>query len=225
MRILALISVAIALASASPPADVLDRGEETPFIHVPLAHDNDYKSGKVHGILMGKMMAAVEKMRINVAGIDGPPVWVPAVGMKAITEFTPCIDGYAGSEVNNTYSCNNLDLYSFTPHANMGSTDLIGNDIWGWAHTSDGVTREFGLVAQMDGTAFVEILPSGQIAYLGRLPTQSVSSLWRDIKVIGHYAYIGSEAIDHGIQVFDLLKVRYLLIERFLIFFNFFFNF
>ncbi|KAJ6554221.1 hypothetical protein B0H19DRAFT_948068 [Mycena capillaripes] len=127
--------------------------------------------------------------------------------MKPITEFTPCVNGYAGTEVNNTYSCHNLDLYSFTPHANMGSTDLIGNDIWGWAYTSDGVTREFGLVAQQDGTAFVEVLPNGQIAYLGRLPTQTVSSIWRDIKVIGNYAYIGSEAIGHGIQVFDLLEL------------------
>ncbi|KAJ7166336.1 hypothetical protein C8R43DRAFT_1085899 [Mycena crocata] len=90
----------------------------------------------------------------------------------------------------------------------MGSTDLIGNDVWGWAHTGiDGLTREFGLVAQMDGTAFVEVLSTGQIAYLGRLVMQSVSSLWRDIKVIGMHAYIGSEAEGHGIQVFDLLKL------------------
>ncbi|KAJ7776767.1 hypothetical protein DFH07DRAFT_865635 [Mycena maculata] len=146
-------------------------------------------------------------MRVQVASADGPPVWVPAIGMKPIAEFTPCVGGYAGTAVNNTYSCNNLDLYSFTPHANLGSEDLIGNDVWGWAHTSDGVTREFGLVAQMDGTAFVEVLSTGQIAYLGRLPTQSVSSIWRDIKVIGTYAYIGSEAVGHGIQVFNLLKL------------------
>ncbi|KAJ6516969.1 hypothetical protein DFH09DRAFT_845630, partial [Mycena vulgaris] len=129
------------------------------------------------------------------------------LGIKPIAEFTPCIDGYAGTKANGTYMCNNLDLYSFTPHADMGSTAKVGNDIWGWAHTSDGVTREFGLVGQMDGTKFVEVLASGQIAYLGRLPTQTVNSIWRDIKVIGHHAYIGSEAPGHGIQVFDLLKV------------------
>jgi hypothetical protein len=39
------------------------------------------------------------------------------------------------------------------------------------------------------------------------LPSQT-RSLWRDIKVIGHYAYIGSESPGHRIQVFDLLKVR-----------------
>ncbi|KAJ7366265.1 hypothetical protein DFH08DRAFT_833829 [Mycena albidolilacea] len=201
----ALVSLVVALVSASPPkSDVLNRGEEKPFIHVPLAPTDDYKSGKVHEMLMEKMMAAVDKMR----GVNSAGIFEPREGIKPIAQFTPCVDGYAGKEVNNTYACRNLDLYSFTPHADMGSTDRVGSDVWGWAHTSDGgVTREFGLVAQMDGTAFVEVLANGQIAYLGRLATQTVSSIWRDIKVIGNYAYIGSEAEGHGIQVFDLLKL------------------
>ncbi|KAJ7068994.1 hypothetical protein B0H15DRAFT_793898 [Mycena belliarum] len=144
---------------------------------------------------------------VNAADPDGTPVFHPPAGLKCISTFTPCAGGHAGTEPNNTYACRNLDLYSFTPHAEMGSTERVGNDVWGWAHSAGGATREFGLVGQMDGTAFVEVLPSGQIAYLGRLPTQSVVSLWRDIKVIGHHAYIGSEAEGHGIQVFDLLKL------------------
>jgi hypothetical protein len=102
-------------------------------------------------------------------------------------------------------------MYSFTPHADIGSDVKVGNDIWGWSYTSNGATREFGLVGQMDGTAFVEILPTGQISYLGRLPTQTNASVWRDIKVIGTHAYIGSEALGHGIQVFDLSKVHLIL--------------
>ncbi|KAF2220230.1 hypothetical protein BDZ85DRAFT_284656 [Elsinoe ampelina] len=34
-----------------------------------------------------------------------------------------------------------------------------------------------------------------------------VSASWRDIKVIGNYAYIGSEAAGHGLQIFDLTKL------------------
>ena len=30
---------------------------------------------------------------------------------------------------------------------------------------------------------------------------RSFASNWRDIKVIGNYAYVGSEANDHGLQV------------------------
>ncbi|KAJ7617840.1 hypothetical protein FB45DRAFT_981248 [Roridomyces roridus] len=123
--------------------------------------------------------------------------------LHAISEFTPCVAGYAGTEEDHTFACNNLDLYSFTPHAQLGSTTEFGNDIWGWTYEG----REFALVGQTDGTAFVEVLPSGQIAFLGQLATQTDASTWRDIKVIGHYAYIGSEALGHGIQVFDLTKL------------------
>ncbi|KAJ7146546.1 hypothetical protein C8R44DRAFT_600217 [Mycena epipterygia] len=127
--------------------------------------------------------------------------------MHAITEHTPCVRGYAGREEGNIFRCNNLDMYSFTPHADLGSTTEFGNDIWGWSHTEDGATREFALVGESDGTAFVEVLPTGQVAYLGRLATQTNTSTWRDIKVIGDHAYIGSEALGHGIQVFDLTKL------------------
>ena len=74
----------------------------------------------------------------------------------------------------------------------------------GWT-SSNG--REFGVVGQTDGTAFVEVLEDGSIKYLGRLPTQTENSLWRDMKVLDGYAYIGSEATNHGLQVFDLRKV------------------
>jgi len=125
--------------------------------------------------------------------------------LSAITEYTPCISGYATSKAgpNHTYSCNALDLYSFTPHLLMGSEVAIGNDIWGWEKNG----REFALVGQQDGTAFAEVMKDGTVTYLGRLGTQSSANLWRDIKVIGDFAYIGSEALEHGIQVFDLTKL------------------
>lgn len=75
----------------------------------------------------------------------------------------------------------------------------------GWT-SPDG--REFGAVGQTDGTAFVEVDKAGKLRYLGRLPTQTVSSPWRDMKVINGYVYIGSEAANHGMQVFDMRKVR-----------------
>lgn len=67
--------------------------------------------------------------------------------------------------------------------------------------------REFGLVGQGDGTAFIEITADGDILYLGRLPQQSLMSRWREIRTYKHYAVIGSEAYGHGIQIFDLRKL------------------
>lgn len=65
-------------------------------------------------------------------------------------------------------------------------------------------------MGQNDGTAFVEVLRGGSLKYVGRLPTQTAASTWRDIKVIGNYAYIGSEASGHGLQVFNLIKLLFI---------------
>ncbi|KAL2106629.1 hypothetical protein VUR80DRAFT_6441 [Thermomyces stellatus] len=117
------------------------------------------------------------------------------------TGATACEDGKAGE-----YLCNNVDLVGFLRHQDAGSRTRQGNDIWGWTDSVTG--REYALVGQSDGTAFVEVLKDGSLSYVGRLPTQTEDSTWRDIKVIGNYAYIGSEAPDHGLQIFDLTKLR-----------------
>jgi len=43
---------------------------------------------------------------------------------------------------------------------------------------------------------------------VGFMYSATSASTWRDIKVIGNYAYIGSEARNHGLQVFDLRRLR-----------------
>ncbi|KAG9251040.1 uncharacterized protein F5Z01DRAFT_330111 [Emericellopsis atlantica] len=117
-----------------------------------------------------------------------------------VTSATECVDGKAGE-----YSCNNIDLKGFIRHQDTNSRTREGNDLWGWTSSSG---REFALLGQSDGTAFVEVNSDGSLTYVGRLPTQTVASSWRDIKVIGNYAYIGSEARDHGMQIFDLRKLE-----------------
>ncbi|KAI9167914.1 hypothetical protein HJFPF1_04055 [Paramyrothecium foliicola] len=116
------------------------------------------------------------------------------------TGAVACVDGKAGE-----YSCNKVDLKGFLRHQDMGSRTRVGNDVWGWTHATSG--REFALLGQTDGTAFAEVHKDGSLTYVGRLPTQTVASTWRDIKVIGNHAYIGSEAPGHGLQIFDLTKL------------------
>lgn len=53
----------------------------------------------------------------------------------------------------------------------------------------------------------MEILKNGRLEYKGRLPTQTEPIIWRDMKVIDGYVFIGSEAEGHGLQVFDMRKV------------------
>ncbi|KAI9375532.1 hypothetical protein BJX61DRAFT_117357 [Aspergillus egyptiacus] len=112
---------------------------------------------------------------------------------------TKCKGGKAGE-----YSCNNVDLQAFLSHQSMGSATREGNDIWGWT-SADG--REFGIVGQTDGVAFVEVKKDGSLDYVGRLGTQTEPSNWRDMKVVKDHVYIGSEAPGHGLQVFDLNKL------------------
>lgn len=107
-----------------------------------------------------------------------------------------CVDGQAGE-----YGCKNIDLGAFVSHVDLGSTTRRGSDIWGW---TDAKGNEFAIACCSDGTSFVDVTSPDAPVVLGFLPTQTVPSSWRDVKVYEGRAYIGSEALDHGMQVFDL---------------------
>jgi len=115
------------------------------------------------------------------------------------TAQTPCNNGMAGS-----YPCNGYDLQSHISLATMNAQD--GNDSWGWTDPQDG--KEYALMGLNNGTAFIDISDPVNPVYLGKLPTHTSSSIWRDIKVYNNYAFIVSEAGGHGMQVFDLTRLR-----------------
>ncbi|HEX9918709.1 MAG TPA: choice-of-anchor B family protein, partial [Pyrinomonadaceae bacterium] len=118
--------------------------------------------------------------------------------MKAMGA-TPCVNGMAG-----TFPCRNVDLASFLPLADIGGG--TGNDVWGW--TDPLTNKEYALMGRSSGTAFVDISDAENPVYLGNQPTHSVNSVWRAIKVYGNHAFIVSEAEGHGMQVFDLTRLR-----------------
>lgn len=97
-----------------------------------------------------------------------------------------------------------MDLLDFKSHADLGSFAGEGSSSWGWT-SDDG--REFAAIGQADGTAFAEVTPEGKLQYLGRLPQQSVFSIWREIRGYKNYVIIGSEAVGHGVQIFDWKKL------------------
>lgn len=99
-----------------------------------------------------------------------------------------------------------IDFYSFLSHGQMGSAknQSEGSSSWGWT-SPDG--RELVAVGQSDGAAFVEISKEGKLLYLGRLPQYSTPAIWREIRGYKNYMVIGSEAVGHNIQVFDMTKV------------------
>jgi len=111
----------------------------------------------------------------------------------------PCVGGMAGD-----YPCNDYDLQL---HISLDIFEATsGNDSWGWKDIETG--KEYALMGLNNGTAFVDISNPNEAIYLGRLPTATQNSSWRDIKVYSNYAFIVSEAANHGMQVFDLTKLR-----------------
>ncbi len=118
----------------------------------------------------------------------------------SIIAQTPCIGGVAGS-----FECNGYDLVSQIPLATMNS--VKANDSWGWTDPQDG--KEYAIICLNEATAFIDISDPINPIYLGQLPGESpIHSTWRDAKTYNNHVFIVSEDSGHGMQVFDLTRLR-----------------
>ena len=81
-----------------------------------------------------------------------------------------------------------------------------GNDSWGWTDSSTG--KEYALMGLDNGTGIIDISIPTSPLYLGKIPTATEPSSWRDLKVFNDHVFIVSEAEGHGMQVFDLKQLR-----------------
>jgi choice-of-anchor B domain-containing protein len=112
----------------------------------------------------------------------------------------PCENGLAGN-----YPCEGYDLMAHFS-LNQLNAEGNGNDCWGWTDSTTG--KEYAIMGVRRGTVFIDISEPAQPIILGRLTTATDGSTWRDIKVYKDHAFIVSEAANHGMQVFDLSKLR-----------------
>ncbi|MFO7845699.1 MAG: choice-of-anchor B family protein [Balneolaceae bacterium] len=139
--------------------------------------------------------------------------------------YTPCQDGTAEG-----YPCENIDFY-----AHLSIEELLGedserleaaaNDIWGW--TDPETSREYALVGLTTGVTFVDVSDPANPVVVGKLKEPAPraknnplmarhddqdafkeASSWRDLKVFENYLYVVSEQESHGLQVFDLRRLR-----------------
>lgn len=118
---------------------------------------------------------------------------------KLLGQTWPCDAGLAGP-----YPCDGIDHLALVPLSTCSATGA--NDVWGWFDAETG--REYALLGLNNGLAFIDVTDPFYPIYLGKLPTASSNSLWRDMKVYGHHVYVVSEAFAHGLQVFDLHVLR-----------------
>ena len=137
----------------------------------------------------------------------------PAVASAGIpttrTGPAACVGGKAAG-----FSCNGVDLLSFLPLSEMGGADPVvdalgggASDLWGW--TDSTTEDEYVLMGKTNGTAFYRITDPTDPVFLGVLPNPSAGQLiWHDMKVYKNHAFIVSESVAHGMQVFDLTRLR-----------------
>lgn len=121
-----------------------------------------------------------------------------------ITSFvfgqTPCENNMAGS-----FPCSGYDLISQIPLSVMNS--VKANDSWGWTDSQDG--KEYAIICLNEATAFIDISDPLNPIYLGQLPGNGVQqTTWRDAKTYSDHVFIVSEDDGHGMQVFDLTRLR-----------------
>ncbi len=143
----------------------------------------------------------------------------------------PCENGLA----SNIYECSNIDLYSVVSATDLGGENL--NDIWGWTDSQTnieyalvGLTDGISFVDVTDPNNPIVIgkLNESSIASKFKIPVNDISyaacavgigdteyaksntqaSVWRDHKVYKDHLFIVSDAQAHGMQVFDLTKLR-----------------
>jgi choice-of-anchor B domain-containing protein len=91
-----------------------------------------------------------------------------------VIPLSPCVDGMAGM-----YPCNDYDLMGHITLAEFSGID--GSDSWGW--TDPTTNKEYALMGMNNGTVFVDITNTENLVYLGKLPTATGNSIWRDVNI------------------------------------------
>jgi choice-of-anchor B domain-containing protein len=96
------------------------------------------------------------------------------------------------------FPASNVTLMAWLPLTEFPNNQHSGNDCWGYTSPSG---REYAFYGMQSGFSVLDVTDPTNPVQLGFVPGNN--SVWRDIKVIGDYAYGVSEG-GLGIQVIDL---------------------
>lgn len=114
------------------------------------------------------------------------------------TDVQVCDGGTAGA-----FPCEGIDVLARVPFP--GPSAALASDVWGWTDPDTG--RRVAMLGMDVGTAFFDLENPACPQSVGFLPASGDRSAWRDIETFGPYAYIGSEAEGHGVQIVDLRRL------------------
>jgi choice-of-anchor B domain-containing protein len=105
------------------------------------------------------------------------------------------------------FGCDGIELAGWLELPEIGGGQ--GADSWGWQDPETG--RYYALMGRSNGVAFVDTTDPADPVYLGNLPRPEGvdDNVWADIKTYADHAYIVADNVsNHGIQVFDLTRLR-----------------
>lgn len=143
---------------------------------------------------------------------EGSPAFVATSKMLALNEAlqagapsAPCSGGMVAG-----LACENADLLSHTPFADVSGLPGAGADVWGFVDLN--TNREYALISYNNGTAVFDVTDPMDPTEVGFVPGQN--TVWRDIKVYqffntadnrwNAYAYVTADGISEGLFVVDL---------------------
>ncbi|MDT0631915.1 choice-of-anchor B family protein [Rubrivirga sp. S365] len=133
-----------------------------------------------------------------------------AAALPAQAQELACEGGVVSVPDVGAFACDGVGLAGRLPVDAFATEESpaagANNDIWGWTDPETGT--EYALVGTENGTAFVDLSIPTRPRLVGKLPTQSTPSGWRDVKTYRDHAFVVSEARGHGVQVFDLTRLR-----------------
>jgi choice-of-anchor B domain-containing protein len=139
---------------------------------------------------------------------------VRGMSMPAITERYAQVTGKevnCGGGVAVVFDCSNTSMLSYLPISAIGGRRGVGlSGNWGWTDPVTG--HDIAIIGRTDGAAFVDVTDPVRPKYLGDLMRTKGANMssWREIKTYKNYALIVSDGSGdhHGIQIFDLTKLR-----------------
>lgn len=151
-----------------------------------LAHDGDPK-------LLDRKPAFPGPGWRNASLIGGPP---PAPAQGPVAEQS----ALAGPQTQ--FARSNVTLFSWISLPEFGlPANATGSSCFGYTSPSG---REYALMGHSGGMSIVEITQPGSPVIVTTIPGNT--SLWRDVRTFGHYAYVVTEN-NGGVQVVDLANV------------------
>ena len=97
----------------------------------------------------------------------------------------------------------NVEMLGRIPIAEFPAPAHSVNEIWGYKSPSG---REYAILGFTTGTAFVDVTNPDDPFRVEEIEGH-VDSTWRDMDVVGHYAYIVSDGVGVGLQIVDLSEI------------------